>query len=524
MLPRGRPGKSRSPSARSRIAGLGLALLAAIAIVGISPAPASAANFTNASIADQGLARVGQSGGQCKQFANDMVWAASSGTVGIGGGYYAPFSNAGGTRVSASAAVKGDIIQLNKATDRETYYTGMHTAIVVSYQGSNTFDVVDSNWGTPLNNEIVKHHTWNPFTTASQYGLEVNIWRLGNVSADGGTSSNASRSDVDNNSASDLVLTTASPGGGSAATVLKSTWSGFWLQSPAWWSDTGVGWSGITPLVGDVTGDNKADYIFAANDNGTGIKVYVAASSGSGFGAPSEWWSGPGWSYANSKFSLGDVDKNGAADLVVTTIPVGGGSAAYVLLSTWSGFWQQPAWWSDSGTGWSGITPLVGDVTADGKADYIFMANDNGNGIKAYVAASSGSGFGTPSVWWNGSGWSYANSKFSLGDVDNNGAKDVVVTTIPTGGGAAAYPLLSTWSGFWQQSAWWTDSGTGWSGITPFTGDVTGDSKADTSGSRTTTARPPRPMSASRTGAAASAPPRCGGTAPAGATAASRPT
>src|SRR4029450_13716002 len=131
------------------------------------------------------------------------------------------------------------------------------------------------------------------------------------------------RSDVDNNSASDLVLTTASPGGGSAATVLKSTWSGFWLQSPAWWSDTGVGWSGITPLVSDVTGDNKADYIFAANDHGTRIKVYVAASSGSGFGGPPEWWSGPGWSYANSKFSLGDVDKNGAADLVVTTIPVG---------------------------------------------------------------------------------------------------------------------------------------------------------------------------------------------------------
>jgi hypothetical protein len=238
MLPRGRPGKTR-PRVRSRITGLALALLAATAIAGLTAAPAAAASFTNASIADQGLARVGQTGGQCKQFANDMVWAASGGTVGIGGGYYAPFANAGGTRVSASAAVKGDIIQLNKANDRETYYTGMHTAIVVSYQGSNTFDVVDSNWGTPVNNEIVKHHTWNPFTTASQYGLEVNIWRLGNVSAGGGSSSNAARSDVDNNSASDLILTTSSPSGGSAATVLKSTWSGFWQQSPAWWSDTG---------------------------------------------------------------------------------------------------------------------------------------------------------------------------------------------------------------------------------------------------------------------------------------------
>lgn len=149
--------------------------------------------------------------------------------------------------------------------------------------------------------------------------------------------------------------------------------------------------------MGDVTADGTADYIFMANDNGNGIKAYVAVSSGSGFGTPQLWWNGTGWSYAYSKFSLGDVDKNSALDVIVTTIPAGDGTAAYPLLSTWQSFWQRPAWWSDSGTGWSGITPFTGDVTGDGKADYVWIADDNGVGTKAYVGVSNGSSsFGIP--------------------------------------------------------------------------------------------------------------------------------
>ena len=115
---------------------------------------------------------------------------------------------------------------------------------------------------------------------------------------------------------------------------MLSGWTGF-LDPAQWWSNAGIDWSNITPLVGDVTGDGKADYVYAVNNNNTGINVYVAASTGSGFSAPQLWWNGTGWSYNYSKFNLGDVDHNGAEDLVITTIPGGGGSAAYVLLSTW---------------------------------------------------------------------------------------------------------------------------------------------------------------------------------------------
>ena len=124
-----------------------VALIASLLVaVGTAPSAGAVKNFNNAAIADQALARVGQWGGQCKQFANDMAAAGSGGLVHLGGGYYSDYQNAGGILVGVSAAAKGDIIQLN-GPQLNSFYNGMHTAIVVSYLGNNTFDVVDSNWG-----------------------------------------------------------------------------------------------------------------------------------------------------------------------------------------------------------------------------------------------------------------------------------------------------------------------------------------------------------------------------------------
>jgi hypothetical protein len=102
-----------------------------------------------------------------------------------------------------------------------------------------------------------------------------------------------------------------------------------------------------------------------------------------------------------------DVDGNGGADLVVTSAQAGGGSAAMVAVSTYESFWMQPAWWQDPGTGWAGITPLVGDINGDRKADYVFLADAGAEGTRAYVARSTGSGLAPPQLWWNGIGYEY---------------------------------------------------------------------------------------------------------------------
>ncbi len=144
-------------------------------------------DYPNSRIADIGLSKVGQNlytpgwldHGQCKQAVNDWVAAASGGTQRMGTDYYTNYARNGGTQVARDDAIKGDIIQLDNPSDIANYYRGMHTAVVVSHTpGSNTFDVVDSNWE---GDDIVRHHTWDPYASGAKYGLRVTIWRMGST-------------------------------------------------------------------------------------------------------------------------------------------------------------------------------------------------------------------------------------------------------------------------------------------------------------------------------------------------------
>jgi hypothetical protein len=142
------------------------------------PAPQLGGGYANARIAEVGLSRLGQHGGQCKEAVNIWVAIASNGTQHLGGDYLANYRAEGGVEVGRDQAAEGDIIQLN-GPDGHYYYEGMHTAVVVSHApGSNNFVVVDSNWNW---HETVMRHEWNPYASAAAHGLSVHIWRMGST-------------------------------------------------------------------------------------------------------------------------------------------------------------------------------------------------------------------------------------------------------------------------------------------------------------------------------------------------------
>src|SRR5579872_4214968 len=125
-------------------------------------APQLGGGYPNARIAEVGLSRLGQYGGQCKEAANVWVAIASDGTQHLGGNYLANYRAEGGVEVGRDQTVEGDVIQLN-GPDGRYYYGGMHTAVVVSHSpGSNDFVVVDSNWNW---HETVMKHEWNPYAS-----------------------------------------------------------------------------------------------------------------------------------------------------------------------------------------------------------------------------------------------------------------------------------------------------------------------------------------------------------------------
>lgn len=116
-------------------------------------------SYENAAIATTALRYVGQwggnacrdahkpgdTGGQCREFVNCVVWMASDHKQNLstgGGDYYRPFLSAGGERITnINDLVEGDIVQVGE---------GGHTFIIVKKSsvkasGVGTFNVVDSN-------------------------------------------------------------------------------------------------------------------------------------------------------------------------------------------------------------------------------------------------------------------------------------------------------------------------------------------------------------------------------------------
>ncbi|MFL1376434.1 MULTISPECIES: hypothetical protein [unclassified Nocardiopsis] len=137
----------------------------------LAPSPALAVGqYANERIADIALSRVGQRGGQCKEFANVVVRDASGGSQWPAPGYHSGFQRAGGVTVTTANARKGDIIQVGNDENGR-----LHTAIVVSNQGGGSFWVVDSNW---VSNETVGQHAFN---LSWGNGRDTRIWRMGKV-------------------------------------------------------------------------------------------------------------------------------------------------------------------------------------------------------------------------------------------------------------------------------------------------------------------------------------------------------
>ncbi|MEV4685895.1 N-acetylmuramoyl-L-alanine amidase, partial [Streptomyces kurssanovii] len=164
----------------------------------------------------------------------------------------------------------------------------------------------------------------------------------------------------------------------------------------------------------DFTGDGKDDVV--AFTHGSEADVYVAASTGAGFGGAGVWheFFAPG---GESPLS-GDFNGDGRDDIVTFT---GGAEAdVYVAASTGAGFGAASVWHTHFAPG--GEVPAVGDVNGDGFDDIVTFTQ--GAEADVYVALSNGvDGFGGGVKWHEF--FSPAGEFPALGDVDGDGRDDL---------------------------------------------------------------------------------------------------
>jgi hypothetical protein len=270
-----------------------------------------------------------------------------------------------------------------------------------------------------------------------------------------------------------------------------------------------------TPAVGDVNGDGRDDIItFTHGDSGAGpLDVYVGLSNGSTFGAGqlwADWWAHRGhqpmvadfngdgrddiWAFTENNVyvalsrgydfnggvyvsptgsvdsddigKVGDVNGDGRADAVV--FAADGTGDVHVMLSTGAGFGPKLKWHEFFAP--EGETPMVGDVSGDGRADIVTFTQGM-NGSQAIVSLSTGAAFGGASTW--NSWFAPPGEVPALGRFNSDGRADIltfvrnglVYVGVSNGANNFASTQWHDWFGDWND--------------TLLTGDVNGDGRDD---------------------------------------------
>ncbi|MFO0826756.1 MAG: FG-GAP-like repeat-containing protein [Phycisphaerales bacterium] len=285
----------------------------------------------------------------------------------------------------------------------------------------------------------------------------------------------ASAGDVNGDGFADVVVGAPRYDNGSAdegrAYVFLGTSVGL-SASPAWTAEPnilGAHFGAAVASAGDVNGDGFDDVIIGApelaatqSDEGRAL-VYLGSASGL---SPTANWTAEsnqvGARFGTSVSSAGDVNGDGFDDIIVGAYLFDGGQTdegrIVVYYGSATGPSHAPSWMAETDQAGANIGVSVasaGDVNGDGFGDIVAGAFGYDvslpNEGRAYVFEGSATGLGTEPAWTargNQAGAFFGTSVAGAGDVNGDGASDVIVGAPYFDGGApdagSAFLFLGT--------------------------------------------------------------------------------
>jgi hypothetical protein len=190
----------------------------------------------------------------------------------------------------------------------------------------------------------------------------------------------------------------------------------------------------------DVNGDGRFDALYFDTARSSG--VWVSLSTGAGFAASSKWLQhGPS---TPDQIQYADVNGDGKADALY--FDAWRSRGVWVSVSTGSGF-ANPTRWLQHGTSLPSQIRYA-DVNADGRADALYFDTFRSNGV--WVSLSSGSAFGTPTLWLQHG--ASTSDQLQYADVNGDGRKDAIYFDTSRSNGV--WVSLSTGSRFTAPTKW----------------------------------------------------------------------
>jgi hypothetical protein len=255
--------------------------------------------------------------GEC--FVSIRRWIAAAGGRLGSGGPTSSFTGVGALSVHAGIAAPGDIVQYTSTTAPDAWWNGVHTVLITAVHGDGTFQIVQSN--TPAGSGLVTRvDRWTP---RPPVGFTARWWRIGRPNVSGGVMLE--------------VFHHANSGSGrtDAARVTPA--------SVVWMGVTGLGpvaaGSGQFGL-GDVNRDGVIDLVAVVTQGDPSGRSVIFAFSGPDYTRNIGAWVTPMGTFdsAAGEIAVGDVNRDGVADVVVLWGQGGSGRADLGILDGASGF------------------------------------------------------------------------------------------------------------------------------------------------------------------------------------------
>jgi hypothetical protein len=284
--------------------------------------------------------------------------------------------------------------------------------------------------------------------------------------------------DVDGDDKADLITLSPNAGGGWANWVAIELSTGTGFESRMWAAAAPQhlrnGGSGeVTVAVGDFDGDGRADLVVGSASAGGGWADWFAMERSTGTGFVSSTWASLTPRHLRNggagafQTLVGDFNGDGRDDLATVSSERGGGWREWVAmdLSTGSGFRSE---------GWLAATPLhmrrggvvpyrtvVADVTGDGRDDLVTLSPGAGGGWAEWFAIEVSTGTGFSSQSWAAAtpahqrnGGASQDYRVLVGRLDADTKADLLISSQTGGGGWADWFAWerSTGTGFASSS------------------------------------------------------------------------